>query len=171
MSYPNQEQTMNTKDFLGNEWDIHCMGCAIGDRSMVVPGGFIQKTQYFCVHQDPLISLPGFLVIASLRHIQSIAEMQDVEYNEFSRLLRAAPYAIKKATGVEQLTIVQEESSIHFHLWFFPWTQGVVERYGKPFLSNIREIMSDYRKQPISDVGWRELEESIVRIKLYWHDI
>jgi diadenosine tetraphosphate (Ap4A) HIT family hydrolase len=161
---------MKTKDFLGYEWDIDCMGCAIRDGAMRVPGGFIQKTQYFCVHQDPLIPLPGFLVIASLRHMQSIADMQDVEYNEFSRLLRTAHYVIKKATGVEYLTIVQEESSIHFHLWFFPWTQNVAEKYGKPSLSNIREIMSDYRKQSISDVEWNELEESIEKIKLYWRD-
>jgi diadenosine tetraphosphate (Ap4A) HIT family hydrolase len=161
---------MKTRDFLGYEWDIDCMGCAIRDGAMRVPGGFIQKTQYFCVHQDPLIPLPGLLVIASLRHMQSIADMQDVEYNEFSRLLRTAQSVIKKATGVEYLTIVQEENSIHFHLWFFPWTQNVVEKYGKPSLSNIREIMSDYRKQSISDVEWNELEESIEKIKLYWRD-
>ncbi|MFZ5879246.1 MAG: hypothetical protein ACOY0R_07740 [Chloroflexota bacterium] len=51
---------MKTKDFLGKEWDITCMGRAISDNSMSTPGGFIQKTQYFCVHQDPLIPLPVF---------------------------------------------------------------------------------------------------------------
>lgn len=161
---------MKTNDFLGYEWDISCMGCAIGDGSMAVPGGLILKTQYFCVHQDPLIPLPGFLVLACLRHIQSIAEMQDVEYNEFSRLLGAAHHAIKKATGVEYLTMVQEESSVHFHLWFFPWTPHIIENYGNPSLSKIREIMSDYRKQPIRDVEWNELKQSIEKIKLYWQD-
>ena len=156
---------MKTKDFLGYEWDIDCMGCAIRDGSMMVPGGFIQKTEYFCVHQDSLIPLPGFLVIASLRHMQSIADMQDVEYNEFSRLLRTAQYAIKKATGVEYLTIVQEESSIHFHLWFFPWTQEVIERYGQPSLTKIREIMADYKTRSIEVIEWKELEKSIGEIK------
>ena len=162
---------MKTNDFLGHEWDIDCMGCAISDGSMRVPGDLIQKTQYFCLHQDPLIPLPGFLVIASLRHIQSIAEMHDAEYKELSNLIRNAHHAIKKATCVEYLTIVQEESSMHFHLWFFPWTQDVIEKYGKPSLSNIREIMSDYRNQPISDVQWKDLEESIEKIKLYGQGI
>lgn len=72
-----------TKDFLGNEWDIDCMGCAISNRSMSVPGGFIQRTQHFCVHQDPQIPLPGFLVIASLRHIQSISDMRESNTRNF----------------------------------------------------------------------------------------
>jgi len=161
---------MTTRDFLGREWDISCMGCAIGNGSMLVPGDFIQKTQYFCMHQDPLIPLPGFLVIASRRHFQSITEMQDMEYKEFSNFLRATPGAIKKATGVEHLTIVQEESSIHFHLWFFPWTQSVILKYGKPSLSTIREITSDLRRQPVSEAQWRDLAKSIAKIRDDWQD-
>lgn len=160
---------MRTKDFLGREWDINCMGCAVSDGSMSIPGDFIHKTQYFCVHQDPLIPLPGFLVIASLRHIRSIAEMESVEYEEFSSLLRMTHHAIKQATGIEHLTIVQEENSIHFHLWFFPWTAPVVEKYGPPLLTKIREIMADYRKQSVSEEQWKELEESILKIKHCWN--
>jgi len=156
---------MKTRDFLGNEWDIDCMGCAIADQTMSVPAGILQKTQYFCVHQDPLIPLPGFLVIASLRHIRSISDMDDYEYAELSRLIKATHHAIKEATKVEHLTIIQEESSIHFHLWFFPWTPEVIERYGSPSLTKIREIMADQKKRIIAAVKWEELEKSINRIK------
>ena len=156
---------MKARDFLGNEWNIDCMGCAISDRSMSVPGGLIQKTDYFCVHQDPLIPLPGFLVIASLRHIRSICEMSVSQYVEFSTLIRNTHYAIKEATKNEYLTMVQEESSIHFHLWFFPWTRNLIERYGQPSLTMIREIMAEYKKQPIDEIEWKELQESIKKIK------
>jgi len=156
---------MKTRDFLGNEWDIECMGCAISSRSMLVPGDFIQRTQYFGVHQDPLIPLPGFLVIASLRHIQSISQMQESEYEEFSRLLRTTHRAIKEATQIKVLTIVQEESSPHFHLWYFPWTQKLIARYGQPSLSRIREIMADQRKRSIEPAEWKVLERSIRKIK------
>lgn len=156
---------MKTKDFLGREWDIDCMGCAISNGSMLVPGDFIQKRQYFCVHQDPLIPLPGFLVIASLRHIRSIAEMGPVEYEEFSSLLKTTHDAIKKVTGIQTLTIVQEESSRHFHLWFFPWTDDVVEKYGQPSLAKIREIMADFRKQSVDEEQWKKLHESILKIR------
>jgi diadenosine tetraphosphate (Ap4A) HIT family hydrolase len=156
---------MKTTDFLGNEWDVDCMGCAIGAQSMLVPGGFIRRTQYFCVHQDPLIPLPGFLVIASIRHIQSISEMQELEYEEFSRLLKITQHAIKEAIQVKYLTLVQEESSPHFHLWFFPWTQKLIERYGAPSLNHIREIMADQRKRSMEPAEWKELERTIGKIK------
>ena len=156
---------MQTRDFLGNVWDIDCMGCAIGNRSMPVPGGLILKTRHFCVHQDPLIPLPGFLVIASLRHIQSISKLQESEYAEFSKLVRLVHAAIKEATKIEYLTIIQEESSIHFHLWFFPWTQTVLERYREPSLTKIREIMASYRRQSLDAAEWQALEKSIEKIK------
>lgn len=156
---------MKTRDFLGNEWDIDCMGCAISNQSISVPGGFIQRTQHFYVHQDPLIPLPGFLVIASRRHIRSIFEMSESEYEEFSNLVRTTHYAIKVATKIEHLTIVQEERSIHFHLWFFPWTRDVIERYGQPTLTKIREIMIEYKKQSVDEAEWKKLRKSIEKIK------
>ena len=90
--------------------------------------------------------------------------MQETEYEEFSKLVQAADRAIKQATDVEWLTIVQEEQSIHFHLWFFPWTQAVIASYGKPSLSKIRGIMADYGQQSIG-------ERSIARIKHCWHKV
>jgi len=156
---------MKITDFLGQEWNIDCLGCAISDGTMAVPGGLIQNTQYFCVHQDPENPLEGFIVIASKRHIRSIAEMQEVEYQELARLIRDTLHAIKEATRVEKLTIIQEERSIHFHLWFFPWTQKVIGRYGQPSLTKIRSIMSDLGKEPISEIAWKELERSISGIK------
>lgn len=133
---------------------------------MAVPGGFIQRTQHFCVHQDPLIPLDGFLVIASRRHIRSISEMRDAEYEEFSKLVRDVQLAIKEVTKVEHLTMVQEESSIHFHLWFFPWTQRVIERYGQPSLTKIREIMADLGKRPVDEIEWKELKGLINKMKM-----
>ncbi len=141
------------------------MGCSVSNLSMLVPGDFIKQAKYFCVHQDPLIPLPGFLVIASLRHIQSLSEMQRSEYEEFSGLVRITHQAIKDVTKIEHLTIVQEEISPHFHLWFFPWTQIVLERYGQPSLTKIREIMTDYKRQLISEAEWKELERSIENIR------
>ncbi|MBK9927617.1 MAG: HIT family hydrolase [Anaerolineales bacterium] len=156
---------MKTKDFLGNEWDGDCMGCAISEGSASVPGGLIKRTQFFLVNQDPLIPLPGFLVVASTRHIRSISEMDDFEYDEFSKLIRDTHRAIKDVTRIESLTIVQEERSNHFHLWFFPWTQNVIERYGQPSLAKIREIMADYKTRTIDESEWKELESSITKIK------
>lgn len=157
---------MKTRDFLGREWEIECMGCAIADGLMLIPGETILKTQFFVVHQDPLIPLPGFLVIASLRHIRSMAEMSDAEYGEFVHLFRKTHRAIKETTQIENLTIVQEERSIHFHLWFFPWTKEVVEKYGSPSLTKIRAIMDDFKRKTLGEDEWIELEKSIQKVKI-----
>jgi len=156
---------MKTKDFLGIEWEFDCMGCAISEGKMQAPGGFIRRTQHFCVHQDPLVPIEGFLVIASTRHIHSIAEMDDSEFNEFFWLIKDVHQGIKGVIQVEYLSMIQEESSSHFHLWFFPWTQTVIENYGKPSLSKIREIMKQHQTGSINDLKWKELEQSIAKIK------
>lgn len=155
---------MKTRDFLGQEWEIDCMGCAISDGSMSVPGGMLRRTANFCVHQDPLVPLPGFLVIATVRHIRSLSQMLATEYEEFSRLVWSVQRAIKEAIEVEYLTLVQEESSLHFHLWFFPWTGAVIAKYGGPSLTKIREIMADYRKQPVTESAWCEFKKSIEKM-------
>ena len=96
--------------------------------------------------------------------------MQEFEYEEFSTLVKTTYEAIKDATKIEHLTIVQEESSKHFHLWFFPWTESVIEQYGQPSLTKTREIMLDYRKQAISEAEWMELKQSIEKIKSLWRN-
>ena len=60
---------------------------------------------------------------------------------------------------------------MHFHLWFFPWTQDVIESYGQPSLAKIREIMSDYRGQQVSEREWEELQISTEKIKTLLRNI
>ncbi len=141
------------------------MGCAISDGNITVPGGFIHRTQHFCVHQDPLIPIEGFLVIASTRHIRSISEMEDAEFNEFFWLIKNVHQGIKEVTTVEYLSMIQEENSSHLHLWFFPWTQTIIKEHGEPSLSKVRAIMKDYQTGPIDNMKWKELEMSIEKIK------
>ena len=156
---------MPTRDFLGKEWKLKCMGCDIAGNSMIVPGGIIKEDKYFIVHQDPLIPLPGFIVIASKRHFKSIDQMNSMEYKSFVRLLLCTQIAIKQALKTKYLTIVQEESSIHFHLWFFPWSNDVIKLFGEPSLASIREIMKKLKEKSITNTEWKKLEKTIVKIK------
>lgn len=156
---------MPTKDFLGTVWEFDCMGCAIADQTMLPPGGMILRTAHFCVHQDPLIPIPGFLVIASTHHIQSITEMGKKEYLEFAQLARAVHQAVKQVTQVAHLTLVQEERSRHFHLWFFPWTDEILRQYGQSSLDKIRPIMAAYKNKTLSQEEWAVLDQSIQAIK------
>lgn len=77
---------------------------------------------------------------------------------------------IRAATSVEHLTLVQEEHSVHFHLWFFPWATEVVEKYGPPSLAKIRAIMDDCRKQTLSAGEWQKLKTSIEDIRKFFRE-
>jgi diadenosine tetraphosphate (Ap4A) HIT family hydrolase len=156
---------MISRDFLGNTWEYDCLGCAIARQELSVPGGFIRKSGQFCVHQDPLVPVPSFVVIASTRHIQTLADMNEAEYAEFSKLVRQTQAAVKKAVQVESLTLVQEEHSGHFHLWFFPWLPEIIAGYGAPTLTKIRQIMAEVSREPIRTAEWKELEKTIQGIK------
>lgn len=63
------------------------MRSAISRGAMSVLGDFIHKTQNLCVHQDPLIPLPGFIVIVPRRHIQSLAAIMKSEIEDFSKCI------------------------------------------------------------------------------------
>ena len=63
-----------------------CLGCALGDKSLIPPGGIIAETEHFILHQDPLVPIKGFLVINSKRHVQSIAELTEAEAIELFML-------------------------------------------------------------------------------------
>ena len=141
------------------------MGCAVANHSLQPPGGLIAKGNHFYVHQDPLVPLPGCLVIGARRHIQRIVEMRTEEYQEFADFLRRTEIAIRHIVGIEVLTLVQEEHSVHFHLWFFPWTGDILAQYGAPGLGKIRAIMADHRKRPIEAGAWAALENSINKLK------
>ncbi len=145
------------------------MGCDIAREVMCPPGGIIRRSAHFIIHQDPLVPLPGFLVVAAVRHINSIGDMAEDEYIEFAGLVKKTHRAIKNITGVEMLTLVQEERSSHFHLWFFPWAHQIIEKHGQPSLNKIRDIMAEYTQRTIYTAEWAALEETIEKIRNLLH--
>jgi hypothetical protein len=47
----------------------------------------------------------------------------------------------------------------------FPLATAIIEQYGQPSLTKIREIMVDKKKHAIGAAEWKELENSIDGIK------
>ena len=72
---------MKMTDVLSNELEIDCIGCAIADKSLIPVGGHVKETDNFILHQDPEVPIKGFLIIASKRHIKSIAQLVKLEEN------------------------------------------------------------------------------------------
>jgi hypothetical protein len=64
-----------------------------------------------------------------------------------------------------EYTIIQEEYSNHYHTWFFPWKNEIIEKYDTPSLSKIRMIMNEYIKKEISKKDLDEIEKETLKIK------
>ncbi|EQB86821.1 diadenosine tetraphosphate (Ap4A) HIT family hydrolase [Clostridium punense] len=136
---------MGFKDFMNNQWPDQCMGCSVGKGDMLPPGGIIYGTENFVLHQDPDVPLSGFLIVAAKNHIRSIAELTLEESTELFQLVYKARVAMKEVCGINEVTIIQEERSGHFHLWLLPRYQWMNDKFGNS-LNNIREIMN-YSKE------------------------
>lgn len=136
---------MIIKDFTNNEWSCKCIGCSIGIGEVVPPGGIITETKNFIVHQDPEIPIKGFLIIASKKHIRSISQITPEESTELFDLVYRSRLAMKNTVDINEVTIIQEERSGHFHTWLLPRYNWMTDKFGNS-LSSIREMMN-YSKE------------------------
>jgi len=133
------------RDILNNEWSCKCIGCSIGNGEVNPPGGLIAETKNFVLHQDPEVPIKGFLIIASKKHIQSIAQITPEEASELFDLIYRARLAMKATVGINEVSIIQEERSGHFHLWLLPRHEWMNDKFANS-LSSIREMMN-YAKE------------------------
>jgi diadenosine tetraphosphate (Ap4A) HIT family hydrolase len=130
---------------MNKAWSCKCIGCSIGTGEINPPGGIITETKNFVLHQDPEVPIKGFLIIASKKHIQSIAQITPEESSELFDLVYRSRLAMKNTVNINEVTIIQEERSGHFHIWLLPKYEWMIDRFGNS-LSTIREMMQ-YTKE------------------------
>lgn len=155
----------SVKDFCGNEWNVECIGCAIANGDMQIPGGVIYDGKGVVLGADPEIPIPGFLIVTAKRHINSLSECTKEEREEITEVLCAAENAIKELGIAEKITIVQEETSSHFHIWIFPWHDWMIEKFGKD-ISYLRDI-AKYAKENASEEERNNVIETVELVKKY----
>ena len=161
----------SARDFLGNEWKYECMGCAISNGSIKIPGGKIYEGEYTILGQDPEIPIPGFLIVNVKRHINSLAELTKDERSEVSSVLASATKALKELNIVNEVTVVQEERSKHLHIWIFPNYDWMTRKFGKG-ITYLRDI-SAYVQEYATKEDRNKVLEVIEMVKEYFenHDI
>ena len=118
------------KDIAGNNIPFECVGCAISQGNLKLPGGIIYEGKSLILGADPEIPIPGFLVITIKRHIRSFSELTKEERDEIGDVLSLAEKAIKELGISSEITLVQEERSKHFHIWIFPAYDWMEEKFG-----------------------------------------
>lgn len=158
-------------DILGKEWHYECMGCAIGKGEVIVPGGAIFEGKTVLLGADPEIPIPGFLIVNVKKHVRSFSEFSREERIEIADVIACAEKALRELNITNEVTLVQEERSKHFHLWIFPHYDWMTEKFGKGI--NYLRAISEYAREHNSPNNINEVLNVVERVRKYFseHDI
>ena len=143
-----------------------CIGCDIVSGKVKIPGGIIHDGRSVILAADPQIPIPGFLVITAKRHIQSFAELTKEERSEIGDILSCAEKALKELHIADEITLVQEERSQHFHIWIFPMHPWIQEQFGTG-IRHLREV-SRYAADHADETVWNKVAYTAAEIRQYF---
>ena len=146
--------------------DTGCIGCDIANGKVKIPGGIIHNGRSVVLAADPRIPIPGFLIITAKRHIQSYAELAKEERAEIGDILSCAEKAIKELGIADEITLVQEERSRHFHIWIFPVHPWIREQFGSG-IQHLRNV-SQYAVDHADKTVWNTVADTADEIRKYF---
>ncbi|MEI7621343.1 MAG: HIT domain-containing protein [Candidatus Moraniibacteriota bacterium] len=152
-------------DLRGRESEVECIACAIQSGKVANPG-LIAQTEYFSAEQDFEFPIPGFVILASKRHLKSVDEFSEDEQQDFMKFLVRLRSAMRKELEIEHITLVQEENTTtsHFHFWLFPHYQWMNEKFGKK-IEAIQTIMEYARANLKTASNLKAVDEATQKLK------
>lgn len=154
------------EDFTGAKKEVDCIGCACVEAGTAVPGHIIE-TELFQAHQDQEVPIPGFVILATKRHIASVDEFTENEAAEFVALLRRIRHAQRTVLGIATVYLIQEEDTRdHFHLWLLPryeWMNDE-EKFGRR-VSSARPVLKHAREHMKTPDNIAEVLASAARLR------
>lgn len=87
----------------------------------------VYRSPRFILDHMPGIDLPGYLVIAPLRHVEHAGILEDSEREELARLQSLAVQTILGLPGVGKVYILSFGEAVpHLHLHLFPRTDAML---------------------------------------------
>tara|TARA_Y100000310_G_C20646868_1_gene797158 strand:+ start:449 stop:892 length:444 start_codon:yes stop_codon:yes gene_type:complete len=130
---------------------------AIKNMDKLFPNEEVIVSEYFDVHQDWEVPIPGFFILAAKRKVRSIAEFTDDESKEFIFLVRSIRQGMKEVLDINDVYIFQNEDTEHnFHLWIFP-RYDWMEKFGRK-IESVRPIMLYAQKEMIDEKTAQEVK-------------
>ena len=164
------DQKREIEDIKGNKKQLGCLGCAIQNGEVESPGGSIASTKYFDAHQDYEIPIPGFVILASKRHLQSVDEFTEEERLDFIEFLCRLRKTMRQAFDVQVVYLIQEEdTSHHFHVWIFPRYDWMAEKFGRK-IQSVRPIMEYARENLKTTENLKKVDEAMEKMKTYFQE-
>lgn len=143
-----------------------CTGCSIISGELVPIAGKIYETESFVLAQDAEVPLKGFMIIQSKKHTNSLLGFEKEEIEELNELIYKTRKAMNDLNISDEVTIVQEERSKHFHIWLFPHYKWMEEKFGKG-IKYLRDI-NEYIIENATDKDKQEVLETVEELKKYF---
>lgn len=158
--------TTTIQNYRGETTEIQCLGCAREDGTME-RFGTVLTTKYFDVHQDFEIPIPGFMILSSRRHLNSIDQLTSDEQSDFISVLIHTRQGMREALGIDTVYLFQnEDTQHHFHWWLFPRYNWMKDRFGIK-IESVRPIMRYAKDNLKTSENTALVEKSITVLKEY----
>ena len=112
--------------------------------------------------------LKGFMIIQSKKHTNSLLGFEKEEIEELNELIYKTRKAMNDLNISDEVTIVQEERSKHFHIWLFPNYEWMQEKFGKG-VKYLRDI-NEYIIENATANDKEEVLKTVEDLKRYFND-
>ena len=158
-------------DLKGRTKKIACIACSIQAGEVENPGA-IAKSEYFVAEQDYEFPIPGFVILVSKRHLQSVDEFTEAEQQDFIKFLCRLRLGMRKALDIEHVYIVQEEDTTtsHFHVWLFPRYQWMKDKFGRK-IESVKPIMEFARGNLKTETNLQAVDTATQKLQQFFLSI
>lgn len=155
-------------DYKGNVKKIDCLACAREKGEIDL--GNIVKSKYFDAHQDYAIPIPGFIIISSRRHIQSIDEFTDNEQRDFIKFLCRIRSAMRRVLGIKVIYLYQaEDTSHHFHFWLIPRYGWMEKNFGRS-IESVRPAINYSKEKLLTKANLAKIANATESLKQFFQN-
>jgi diadenosine tetraphosphate (Ap4A) HIT family hydrolase len=158
------------KSFNGKMIDVgDCMGCAIVNNFENTNNyaGQVARTKNFTIAQDFELPINGFMVISSVRHLESINKMTLEEKQELITLIDVVISSLKKLGVCNQYNVVWEEKDgNHFHVWLMPRHKYLVEAMGTNIMKKVGEMFAYAKENLRTEENLKQVFATIDNLKI-----
>jgi diadenosine tetraphosphate (Ap4A) HIT family hydrolase len=141
-----------------------CLSCAIVEGRIVTVGGVILETPHFQAHQDFKYPIPGFVILATKRHVRGWDELTLEEACEYGVVLQRLRQAQRRVLGVEIVyTFNNEDTRSHFHTWMLP-RYDWMNAFGR-FIESVRPAVEHAREHRSGLEELERVRHSVERLR------
>lgn len=147
-----------------------CLGCAIQKGKIKPPCGSILSSKYFEAHQDYETPIPGFIILDSKMHLNSVDEFTEDEQLDFIKFLCRLRVGMREVLKISVVYLVQkEDSSHHFHVWIFPRYPWMNKKFGNT-IQSVAPIMEYAKENMKTDSDIKKVETAAQKLKQFFSE-